>query len=147
MTMNERLLRSWLHLSYSVCNRKFLSVLSLSEAVVCNLILERDEKGALVSYTATDLCRRMGMLKSQMNKTLTALEKRGLIERVRSQEDRRCVRIVPRTDHLDEYYKEHAQVLDVVAQVTGLLGAEKSERLTDDLENLARCVDKVIGKE
>ena len=38
--------------------------------------------------TATDLCTQTKMLKSQMNRTLTLLEGKGIVERVRSQQAR-----------------------------------------------------------
>lgn len=75
----------------SVENR-LLRELSMNEMLVCNLLYRRQEEGG-PPVTATELCARTQLLKSQVNHILTAMESRGLIERARSQADRRVVHI------------------------------------------------------
>ncbi len=59
-----------------------------NEAFVCNLLSRQD---AAQPLTATDLCQRTKLLKSQMNKVLSEMERKGYIQRIRSEKDKRQV--------------------------------------------------------
>ena len=92
----EELLRAWMSLSAYIRGNRLLRELSMNEMLVCNLLYRRQEEGG-PPVTATELCARTQLLKSQVNHILTAMESRGLIERARSQADRRVVSIAEST--------------------------------------------------
>ena len=87
--LNEELLAAWLKLSSVVNNERIVSTIPFNEAHVCNLLYRRRLEAPNDYLTATDLCGKTRILKSQMNKVLASLERRGLIERFRARDDRR----------------------------------------------------------
>ena len=73
----EELLRAWMSLSAYIRGNRLLRELSMNEMLVCNLLYRRQEEGG-PPVTATELCARTQLLKSQVNHILTAMESRGL---------------------------------------------------------------------
>ena len=91
--LSEALLSAWLHISTSVNNQRIVSKLSYNESLVCNLLYRNYRAEAAEPMTATLLCQKTKMLKSQMNRTINQLEERGMIRRERSSVDKRVVHI------------------------------------------------------
>ncbi len=71
--LNEKLLNAWLTLSSVVNNERIVSSIPFNEAHVCNLLYRQRMENPGVFLTATELCARTRMLKSQMNKVLASL--------------------------------------------------------------------------
>ena len=84
----ERLLSAWLTLSSTLWNERIVTGMTFNEAFVCNLLSRQD---AAQPLTASDLCQRTKLLKSQMNKVLSEMERKGYIQRIRSEKDKRQV--------------------------------------------------------
>ena len=84
----EQLLSAWLTLSSTLWNERIVTGMTFNEAFVCNLLSRQD---AAQPLTATDLCQRTKLLKSQMNKVLSEMERKGYIQRIRSEKDKRQV--------------------------------------------------------
>jgi len=87
----DTLLYAWLDLSSTLWNTRIVTSLTYNEAHIMGLLLRFGSQEH--PLTATDLIRRTRLLKSQMNKILTSLEKSGYITRSRSEEDKRLVHI------------------------------------------------------
>ena len=116
--------------------------MSYNETHICNLLYraKMEHKGAL---TATDLCKKTGLLKSQMNKVLTGLEKRGMIIRKRSNEDKRQIVIQLNDENLSVYEKEHQRILDFVDRLIAQLGdtdANEAIRLMNTMAEKAKSI-------
>ena len=90
-SLEEKLLDAWLDVSAVIRNDRFVNGLTFNETFICNLLLRQKRKDPSVYLTAADLCEMTGILKSQMNRCLTSLEKKGMIERIRSEEDKRKI--------------------------------------------------------
>ncbi len=131
--MEEQLLKAWLNLSSCIWNRRMVTGLSYNEALVFNLMYRQRDK----HYTATELCGLTNFLKSQMNRTLCQMEDKGLIQRVRSKEDKRNVYIMPTLKGEEVYFKEHEEVLEIVRQVISKLGPEKTVQVEKVLNEVA----------
>ena len=114
-------------------NRRMVTGLSYNEALVFNLMYRQRDK----HYTATELCGLTNFLKSQMNRTLCQMEDKGLIQRVRSKEDKRNVYIMPTLKGEEVYFKEHEEVLEIVRQVISKLGPEKTVQVEKVLNEVA----------
>ena len=81
----EKLLDAWLSITSTLWNTRIVSSMTYNECHVLGILLRR--KGDGQPHTATDLIARTHLLKSQMNKILTALESRGYITRTRAELD------------------------------------------------------------
>lgn len=125
----EELLRAWMGMGAYIRGNRLLEDLSMNEMLVCNALYRQREAGG-PPVTATELCQQTQLLKSQMNHILTSMESRGLIERSRSQEDRRVVYVRLREAALPRYQREHENVLGILEAITDALGEDGTRQLT-----------------
>jgi len=143
--LNEKVLSAWLTLSTVVDNERLVSTIPFNEAHVCNLLYEqrRDFPGEYL--TATDLCARTRMLKSQMNKVLTSLEKQNMIVRTPAPDDKRKAYIQLVEENLHRYEAVHARTMLIVDHAIEQLGVETSEQLVDLFLKVAKVVDESLA--
>lgn len=80
-----------------------------------------------------------------MNRTLNSLEKKGLIERTRSEKDKRQVYVSFRMERADVYEKEHERLLNFVDELMDRIGWEHSEEIVKLFHLIAKMADEVIG--
>ena len=134
----EDLLRAWMAMGAYIRGNRLLQDLSMNEMLVCNVLA--DQAPDQPPVTATELCQRTQLLKSQINRILTSMEDRGLIQRTRSPEDRRVVYIRRREEALPRYQREHAHVLTVLEAVRAALGEEDTRQLTALIQRATAAV-------
>ena len=134
----EDLLRAWMAMGAYIRGNRLLQDLSMNEMLVCNVLA--DQAPDQPPVTATELCQRTQLLKSQINRILTSMEDRDLIQRTRSPEDRRVVYIRLREEALPRYQREHAHVLTVLEAVRSALGEEDTRQLTALIQRATAAV-------
>lgn len=166
--LDEALLDAWLALSTTVVNTRLVKELTYGESLVCNLLsrgpsteggpsVSKDcsGKGTLAAdsadpipargVTATELCRKTGILKSQMNRILTSLERRGMVTRERAQNDRRCVIVTMSAEQASLYRAQHKQVIGIVHGIVDRLGPEQAAMATESLRALAAAAGQTLA--
>ena len=89
----------------------------------------------------------MQLLKSQLNKILTSMEKQELIERVQSQDDRRKMEIRLKPGAEDIYLQAHERILKIMQHVCQNLGVEQSQQLTKLLHGAVQAIDQLPDME
>lgn len=138
----EELLQAWIDMSLRIRGNRLVSGLSFNEIVICRILYERQTNGES-PLTAAELCRRMHLLKSQINKILTGMEKQGLIERVRSENDRRKmeIRLKPGAERI--YMEAHERILVIMGHVCDQMGTSNAQQLTMLLKQAVRSMDRV----
>ena len=144
--LNEELLHAWLRVSTSIVNSRIVSELSYNETLVCNALYRNMMEQGEKPLTATDLCGKTNMLKSQMNRTLNLLEVKGLIARQRSTEDKRQVFVMFKKDRADAYEEQHARILKLLDGIINELGAEKTDETVRNLLQIADIADGILKK-
>lgn len=127
--LQEALLYAWMKMSVLIRGNRILTGFSFNEIMVCGLLARQEETQA-PPLTATELCQQTKLLKSQVNHILADLEKRALITRARSSEDKRVVHLHLTEEGRRRYAEEHARVLEIVGAVRETLGSEKTRELT-----------------
>lgn len=140
--LSEELLSAWLHLTGVINNQRLAdrqAGLSFNEALVCGLLAQAQRNGA--ALTASDLCGRTRILKSQMNAILGALEKKGAISRRRSPHDRRQVELLLLPEGLARYQASHRRVLAVVDGLVAGMGEDAVSTLLPLLRRAADIFD------
>lgn len=142
----EALLQAWIQMSLMVRGNRLVSGLSFNEIVICRILHQRQVMGG-EPVTATELCKKMQLLKSQINKILTSMERSGLIERVRSQSDRRRIEIRLLPKAMETYQASHEGILDIMNHVCGRLGDENTRLLTSLLQEAVAAVDAIPRSE
>lgn len=127
--INEKVLSAWLKLSTTICNERIVSELPFNESLICGILhrnaLEHPER----KITATELCERTNIQKSQMNRTLNSMEEKGLIFRKRSEKDKRQVFVSMNMENAEVYEQQHQNVLKYVDTLLEKVGKEKAEEI------------------
>lgn len=144
--LSEALLESWLRISTSINNSRIVSKLSYNESLVCNLLYRNHREVSAAPMTATQLCRKTKMLKSQMNRTLNQLESRGMIHRERSTTDKRVVYIRLNSDALKDYKKQHESIIAILNNIIAELGLEKTQETIDLFDKICDVADNLFQK-
>ena len=133
--LNEELLEAWLRLSCVIDNQRLAADFPFNEALVCGLLSQGGCR------TASELCARTRILKSQMNAILRSLESQGVIARQRSQTDRRQVELRLLPAGLERYRASHRQALDTVDRLISGMGEDAARQLLPVLRRAADAFD------
>ena len=141
-TSQEQLLEAWMAMEVCIRGNRLLSEFSMNEMLVCNTLYRRMQEGG-EPVTATELCRRTRLLKSQMNRLLGSMESGGLIRRERNPADKRESYVYLREEALPRYLKEHEHVLSIVGAVCSALGEEDTHTLTALMLRAAHTVNQL----
>lgn len=133
-SQGEALLRAWLELTAILWDRRLVSGLTFNEAVVCNQLKFQQDSFPDAPLTATILCEKTNIRKSQMNQVLNSLEQQGYIYREQSETDRRIFHI-----HLTEagtaaYLAAHANASQLLTAVISRMDPENIVFLTEQLQ-------------
>lgn len=139
----EALLRAWLGLTAAICNRRMVSGLTFNEAVVCNHLRYQQKNCPDSPLTATDLCEKTSLLKSQMNGVLASLEKQGFLTRNRSSRDRRQVYLALTEAGERAYQKAHEQASDLLRELVMEIGTETADKLTVQFEHIIASIQNI----
>ena len=140
---SDEVLNSWLRLTTAIGNLRITSALPYNELLICGLLYRNQKSGAPEFLTATDLCRATGMLKSQMNRTLNSMEKKGLISRTRSGQDRRQVYISFNMEQVEFYERQHEKVLFCVDTLLEKVGRNRAEEIVKLFTLISDMADEV----
>lgn len=138
--LQENLLDAWMAMEVCIRGNRLLSDLSMNEMLICNTLYQRQQG---VPVTATELCERTKLLKSQMNRVLNGMEAQGLIRRERSPDDKRAVHVFLQEEAIPRYLQEHAHVLNIVGAVCGALGEENTKALAALMQKAASVVSEI----
>lgn len=145
LPLGEELLRSWLCLTAVIWNRDLVSGLTYNEAVVSNLLTHQMATDPTHPLTATDLCEKINVQKSQMNQILGSLERRGYLERHRSESDRRQVLLALTPQGQQAYALSHQIAQTLLSAVGERLGPEGMESLSNYLQIANATVQETLS--
>lgn len=134
--LNEELLSVWLQLTNVIDNHRLADGMPFNEALVCGLL-------AGGCRTAGDLCAETRILKSQMTAILRSLEAKGIIQRQRSQQDRRCYELRLLPEGYTRYAGGHRQALALVDRLIDAMGEEKIRTLLPLLRQTVEVFDQI----
>lgn len=146
MDTGEALLRAWLELAAMIWNRRMVSGMTFNEAVVSNLLLYRQQQDPAHPMTATELCEKTNMRKSQMNLLLGSLEKQGYLRRERSNIDRRQIHLYLTTAGEEAYHASHRQSRALIDTVVKTMGEEKARELTGQLSAINGMIQAELAR-
>lgn len=144
MQLNEALLSAWLRISTAINNSRIVSEMSYNDSLICNILYRNLKENPNVPLTATDLCVKTRILKSQMNRILTRLEEKNLISRERSKEDKRKVYVTLTVEQTNSYVKQHEQILQLLDKIIERLGEEKINEAIQALTAVSDVADVII---
>ncbi|MCD8179955.1 MAG: MarR family transcriptional regulator [Firmicutes bacterium] len=135
-------LNTWVRFEGVMRTTMMSGSLTHREFAVCNMIENSTEP-----VTATELCEKLAMHKSQMNRTLSELEKMGIITRERSVEDKRKVYIRLNKDGADAYYDMNGKALAYTEAVVENIGTDRLMRIKDAFSEVSDALSVVTKPE
>lgn len=144
MTNTEQFLEAWLQLTTIINNERLSSDLPYNESMICNILFHVARVRNGKKITATDLCQMMQMKKSQMNRTLVNLEKKGMITRTKSEKDRRFIYIDLNHDNMEVYEKQHEKILKQIDYMSEKYGEDKMLELMYMLKEFTLVAQEVL---
>ena len=127
MKKNEQVLEAWLQMTTVINNERITPDLPYNESMICRYLYQNKN----INVTATDLCNYMRMQKSQMNRTLTNMEKKDLITRIRSEKDTRKIYITLNDSMIKIYKAQHKKILEIVDQLFDKIGYERQSEVIE----------------
>lgn len=137
---NEKVLSSWLKMTRVINNDRITAELPFNETLICRYLYQHRKEKVI----ASDLCAWTHMQKSQMNRTLTNMEKKKLIHRTRNEEDRREVFIELNEDMSAVYSDQHQEILTLVNEICSELGKEKTDEIVKMFDLVSSVSEKII---
>lgn len=142
--LNEKVLDAWLRLSTTINNEKIVSDMPYNETMICGILYRYAQQCPGKQLTATELCGKLKMLKSQMNRTLNSMEEKGLIFRQRSAVDKRQVYVGLNTEKIDIYERQHEKILQFVECLLEKMGKEKAGEIIDIFTMISDTAEEVM---
>jgi DNA-binding MarR family transcriptional regulator len=142
ISSGEKLLQAWLGMNACIKGDRIVTAMPFNEILVCNVLFRNREIGN-ECVTATDLCNETRLLKSQVNKIISDMENQGLVERVRSTDDKRMVYIRLRQEKIHIYLDEHQRILKLMDTIMTEMGEDNVIKLTELICEVTSIVDRV----
>ena len=140
----EELLRAWLELAAVIWNRRMVSGMTFNEAVVSNLLLHRKQQNPAQPMTATELCEKTNMRKSQMNQSTFFII--GMHLRKRSETDRRQIYLFLTENGETAYHMSHRQSRELIDAVVKIMGEDKARELTQELGDICGIIQDELAQ-
>ena len=137
---NEKVLDAWLEMTTVINNERITVDLPYNESMICRYLYQNQDQ----RVTATDLCNWMRMQKSQMNRTLTTMEKKNLITRVRSQEDHRQIFLTLNASMMQVYQDQHEKIIKLVDGIFKKIGYDKQEEAIELFNLISQTAKEII---
>lgn len=130
------LLQAWVQLSAILKNSRFTKGLSYNEAIIMLHLYEQWQHDGIGRLSTKEIITRTGMLKSLVNRTINALEQKGLLERCHPEGDKRILYIRCCHDNMEAFLKVHDSSLEIARSIEEIIGPE-------DTAAFIRIVEKI----
>ena len=119
-----------------------LKELNLSDMLVFGAVLHAKRRN-LPPPKMSDIARHANLTSAAISQIADQLEKRGLVERYYSPEDRRTVYVRITEQGLEVFHEEEKRSAELMAQVIEKMGEEKSEQFLSLLKEFTKIVREV----
>lgn len=128
------LIQSWVQLSGILKNSRFTKELPYNESIV---MLQLYQAGGN-PISMKEIITNTRMLKSQVNRTVNALEAKGLLERCDGEGDRRLGYVRSVQDKLDVFLQVHASSMEIAKSISLIIGPEDTQAFIRIANKLAQ---------
>lgn len=140
----EHLLDAWMGMAVGIRGNRILKDFSFNEMIICRMLYRAEQEKRDV--VATDICRQCRLLKSQVNKLLNDMEKKGVIEKQRDPDDKRRILISLSRKNRQVYLEEHARVMKIIGEICKRLSKEEVDFLAEEMSKVVEIMDEVSEK-
>ena len=137
--LQNNLILSWVKLSGIIKNSRITSGLKYNEAIVMLSIYSRYLLDGEGFTSVQDIIKETGMLKSQANRTLSELEKQGLITFAQGIKDRRTKFVKCVKEKLEVFLAVHNSSVKVAENIIGIIGKDDTETFIKIVKKLSEA--------
>ena len=137
--LQNNLILSWVKLSGIIKNSRITSGLKYNEAIVMLSIYSRYLLDGEGFTSVQDIIKETGMLKSQANRTLSELEKQGLITFAQGIKDRRTKFVKCVKEKLEVFLAVHNSSVKVAENIIGIIGKDDTETFIQIVKKLSEA--------
>ncbi len=133
----EQLLGAWVKLTAMVKNSRITKGLAYNEAIVMLLLYNRYQEDGVGLISMKDITTETKMLKSLVNRTVNALEEKGLLERCTAEGDKRMTYVRCIKERLDPFLLVHNSSLHLAEDMIEIIGEADAKaifRITQKIE-------------
>ena len=137
-TQANQLLKAWVKLSSILKNSRITKGLMYNEATIMLLLYDRYLQDGTGMISIREITAETKMLKSLVNRTINALEKKGLLERCEGSGDKRVIYVKCIQEKLPVFLEVHNSSLRLAQGIISIIGPEDAEtfiRIVQKLEN------------
>lgn len=114
------LIHAWVQLSCILRNSRFTKALPYNEAIIMLQLYQAPDQVLSIKQ----ITEQTHMLKSQVNRTINALEEKGLLERCEATGDRRLGFVRLRKERLELFLQVHAESMQIADDISRIIGPE-----------------------
>lgn len=135
--LQERLLGAWIGLNGMLKSTRLTARLTYNEAIVMKIVYDQYQEDGVGRTPMARIVQKTNMLKSLMNRTVTALCAKGYLRRVRGVEDGRKLYVYPVEGRLSDFLAVHQHSLKLAQDIIAVVGAEDAARFVSMYEKLS----------
>lgn len=136
LSREDKLLNAWVKLSGILKNSRITKGLAYNESIIMLFLYQRYCEDGVGMISVQEIIRETQMLKSLVNRTINALEAKGMLEKCRGEKDKRTLFVKCVKEKLDVFLEVHNASLEVAGNVLQIIGEE-------DADNFIRIVEKI----
>lgn len=136
-TLEERMLGAWIGIRGMLKDSRITEGLTYNEAVVMKIVYDQYRRDGVGRTAVSAIVRRTNMLKSLVNRTVSALCQRGYLRRERGKEDGRSLFVCPVEERLGDFLAVHRQSLTLARSIVEVIGEADAEAFVRMYERLA----------
>lgn len=134
-----QLLRAWVQLSGILKNSRFTKELPYNEAIVMLMLYEKYQQDGVGILSVKEITSSTRMLKSLVNRTINALETKGLLLRCQSEGDKRIAYVRCVEDQLGLFLQVHASSMEIAQQISTIIGPEDTQAFIRIVQKLQQA--------
>ena len=134
-----QLLRAWVQLSGILKNSRFTKELPYNEAIVMLMLYEKYQQDGVGILSVKEITSSTRMLKSLVNRTINALETKGLLLRCKSEGDKRIAYVRCVEDQLGLFLQVHASSMEIAQQISTIIGPEDTQAFIRIVQKLQQA--------
>ncbi len=145
MVDEEEILDCWIKLSLSLKNERFVSNMSVTESIVCRIIYQ----GSLINefYRQIDIVNKTKMLKSAVNRLMSGLEAKGIVEPFQLENNRKSIYYKLSEEAEKFFLAQHDEIINSVKRILAELTDEEAQSVLYLFNKLANISERIKKNE
>lgn len=127
MRREENLLEAWVSLSSILKNNRITKGLMYNESIIMLLAYRKYQTSEEKKISLKEIIHTTNMQKSLVNRTVNALIDKNLLERVKSEGDKRIQYVQCVKENIETFLMVHKESLHIVSEIVSIIGEKDTD--------------------